>query len=78
MVKDIGASNQTASFTYDRAGNMVTATDQATNRTRRAFDALNRLYQVTDPASGLTVTGFAAHTERAPLTAVLAAAVLQL
>jgi RHS repeat-associated protein len=49
-------------------GNMVTATDQASNMTHRAFDALNRLYQITDPASGITATSYDAHNR--PLTVI--------
>jgi YD repeat-containing protein len=36
--------------------------------THRAFDALNRLYQITDPASGITTTSYDAHNR--PLTVI--------
>ena len=36
-------------------------TDQASNQTQQAFDALNRLYQITDPANGITATSYDAH-----------------
>jgi RHS repeat-associated protein len=69
MLQDIGASSQTASFTYDAVGNMVTATDQASHTTQHAFDALNRLYKITDPASGITTTSYDAHDRPLTVTA---------
>jgi len=69
MQKDIGASNQTSSFTYDAVGNMITATDQASHATLRAFDALNRLNKITDPASGVTTTSYDAHDRPLTVTA---------
>ncbi|BBO91770.1 hypothetical protein DSCOOX_49500 [Desulfosarcina ovata subsp. ovata] len=41
-------------FTYDEAGNLVSRTDKAGRTTYYAYDALNRLIKVTDPASGET------------------------
>jgi RHS repeat-associated protein len=37
--------------------------------THRAFDALNRLYQITDPASGITTTSYDAHNRPLSVTA---------
>jgi RHS repeat-associated protein len=36
---------------------------------QRAFDALNRLYQITDPASGITATSYDAHNRPLTVTA---------
>ena len=68
MIKDIGAGNQTASFSYDPNGNQTEITDPNQNSTTQAFDALNRLTQITDAASGNTIYGYDAQDNLTSVT----------
>lgn len=55
--KEIGAANTaavTTTFGYDNNGNQLTAAAPLTRNTTNAYDELNRLSQITDPANGLT------------------------
>jgi RHS repeat-associated protein len=59
--KDIGAVNQTATYTYDSNGNLKTVdgprTD-VTDVTQNQYDALNRLISSTAPDTGITKYGY--------------------
>ena len=68
VLQDIGGVGQTTSYTYDNNGNAVSITDPLTHVTQQAFDALNRLSQVTQPSpvGGTIVTTYDAHDR--PLT----------
>ncbi len=58
MLQDIGAYSETTNHAYDRDNNEVTTTDPRSKVYGHAFDALNRLYQETDPNSFQTTTGY--------------------
>jgi RHS repeat-associated protein len=49
VLKDIGAATQTTQHVYDKVGNEITTIDPRSFPYGHAFDALNRLYQETDP-----------------------------
>src|SRR5437879_2451700 len=57
LLQDIGATGQTTQYAYDNQGN-VTSIDGplagTVDVTVNAYDALNRLRQVTDPNNGIT------------------------
>jgi RHS repeat-associated protein len=52
VLKNIGGVGQTTTFGYDSNGNAVSITDPRNNMTGQAFDALNRLGEVTQPPPG--------------------------
>jgi RHS repeat-associated protein len=57
LYQDIGAANTSAvttTYGYDANGNPVTINAPLSRNTSNTFDELNRLTQVTDPASGIT------------------------
>jgi len=54
LAQDIGAQNQTTSYSYDNNGNVTGVTDPLNHTTTNAYDGLNRLVRVTDPNSGVT------------------------
>jgi len=56
--QSIGAQNQTATYEYDTNGNPILATDPLTHSTASAFDALDRLMQITDAKQGVTKLGY--------------------
>lgn len=68
MIEDIGAANQTSSFSYDPNGNQTGITDPNQNSTTQAFDALNRLTQITDATSGNTTYGYDAQDNLTSVT----------
>jgi large repetitive protein len=49
-----GGTNYSRSYTYDLAGNVLSATDAENHTNRFEYDALNRLVKTTDPAGGIT------------------------
>ena len=51
---DSGNNGQQVSFAYDGNGNVLTRTDAASHVTRYAYDAANRVTQVTAPDNGIT------------------------
>ena len=61
LAQELGASGQTTNLGYDGQGN-VTSIDGplagTTDTTTQAYDALNRLIRVTDPAGGQTTYGY--------------------
>jgi RHS repeat-associated protein len=58
LSQDIGATSQTATFSYDANDNVVSAKDPNNNTTAFAYDALNRLTQKTEP-QGSALTRYA-------------------
>ena len=57
LYQTVGAAGTTAvttSFTYDASGNPTAVAAPLSRNTANVFDALNRLTQVTDPATGVT------------------------
>jgi len=62
--KDIGAAGTaavTTAFTYDSNGNQTNINAPLSRNTVNAYDELNRLKQITDPASGVTQFGYDAN-----------------
>ena len=53
--KEIGATGQTVTHSYDANGNRLTTTDPLARVTKNSYDSLNRLVKVTDPANGQTL-----------------------
>ena len=49
VMANIGAASQTTTHAYDIDNNEITTTDPRSKVYHHAFDALNRLYQETDP-----------------------------
>jgi YD repeat-containing protein len=58
LYQDIGAVNQTTTYSYDNDGNIKTVTDPLNRLTSNAYDALNRLDQVTHADSGVIKYGY--------------------
>jgi YD repeat-containing protein len=58
LYQDIGAVNQTTTYTYDNDGNVQTITDPLNRLSSNSYDALNRLITNTDPESGVTHYGY--------------------
>jgi RHS repeat-associated protein len=59
--KDInaaGTTNVTTVFGYDRNGNSISVNAPLSRNSTSSYDYLNRLSQITDPASGTTVFGY--------------------
>ena len=59
--KEIGSANTaavTTTFGYDPVGNQTSANAPLGRNTANLYDELNRLKQVTDPASGITLFGY--------------------
>jgi len=57
LFQEIGAQNQTTEYAYDNQGNLTSIDGPlagVVDRTVNAYDALNRLRQVTDPSNGTT------------------------
>jgi len=52
--RDIAGQALETTYTYDAAGNLTAKTDKNGRTTHYAYDALNRLIRVTDPASAET------------------------
>jgi YD repeat-containing protein len=58
LVQEIGAQNQTTTYSYDDQGNVTSVTDPLTHQTVKAYDALNRLVRITDAEQGVTQYGY--------------------
>ena len=61
LFREIGAQDQTTEYGYDNQGNLTLVNGPlagAVDVTTNAYDALNRLRQVTDPGSGITQYGY--------------------
>jgi YD repeat-containing protein len=56
-----GTAAVTTSFGYDNNGNQTSADAPLSRNTASQYDALNRVEQITDPASGLTYVGYDAN-----------------
>jgi YD repeat-containing protein len=57
LFQEIGATNQTTQYAYDNQGNLTSVDGPLAgtgDTTVNAYDALNRLRQVTDPNNGIT------------------------
>jgi RHS repeat-associated protein len=71
LYQDIGAAGGTTVTTtlgYDSNGNQTSAAAPLSRNTGTQYDALNRLSQITDPASGVTVLGYDANDNLASVT----------
>jgi RHS repeat-associated protein len=71
LYQDINAAGTaavTTTFGYDNYGNQISSSAPLGRNTASAYDALNRLNQITDPASGITQLGYDANDN---LTSVL-------
>jgi YD repeat-containing protein len=64
----IGASSQATSYAYDKDNNQVSVTDPRSKVYGFAFDALNRLYQQTDPDSYQTTSSLNAQDDALSVT----------
>jgi RHS repeat-associated protein len=60
-VSAAGTANVTTVFGYDANGNQTTANAPLSRTTTNAYDELNRLKQITDPATGITQFGYDAN-----------------
>ncbi len=60
LYQDIGAVNQTTTYSYDANGNLKEVTNPLLNKTQYQYDALNRLNQVTDANLGVTQYDYSA------------------
>ncbi len=61
LVQEIGAASQTTAYTYDNQGNVTQIDGPLAGTgdvTVNAYDALNRLVQITDPLSGVVAYGY--------------------
>jgi RHS repeat-associated protein len=56
-----GTSAVTTTFGYDSNGNQTSIAAPLSRNTAKQYDALNRLIQITDPASGVTQLGYDAN-----------------
>jgi RHS repeat-associated protein len=64
LFKDINAAGTaavTTQYGYDTNGNQTTIAAPLSRNTTNAYDALNRLNQITDPANGITQFGYDAN-----------------
>jgi RHS repeat-associated protein len=69
--KDVNASGTaavTTTFGYDDNGNQTTTNAPLSRNSTNTYDALNRLKQITDPASGLTQFGYDANDNLTSVT----------
>ena len=69
--KEIGSANTSAvttTFGYDANGNQTSANAPLSRNTANLYDELNRLKQVTDPASGVTLFGYDANDNLTSVT----------
>jgi YD repeat-containing protein len=60
-VNAAGTSAVTTTFGYDNDGNQISIAAPLSRNTANQYDALNRLTQITDPASGVTQLGYDAN-----------------
>jgi YD repeat-containing protein len=71
LYKDVNAGGTaavTTSFGYDAQGNQTSIAAPLGRSTANACDELNRLKQITDPASGLTKFGYDANDDLTSVT----------
>jgi YD repeat-containing protein len=69
--KEIGADNTaavTTTFGYDLNGNQTSAAAPLGRNSSNLYDELNRLRQITDPASGITLLGYDANDNLTSVT----------
>jgi YD repeat-containing protein len=66
--QDIGAVNQTTTYTYDTNGNLTSVIDPLNRISTNMYDALNRLSQVTNPDNGITRYGYDAQDQLTSVT----------
>ncbi len=69
--KDVNAAGTTAvttSFTYDANGNQTAAAAPLSRNSSSLYDELNRVKQITDPASGITLFGYDANDNLSSVT----------
>jgi RHS repeat-associated protein len=63
-----GTAAVTTAFGYDNNGNQTTINAPLSRNTTNQYDELNRLKQVTDPATGITLFGYDANDNLASVT----------
>ena len=71
LYQDINAANTSAvttTYGYDSNGNMTSAAAPLARNTSERYDTLNRLTQITDPASGVTQLGYDANDNPVSVT----------
>jgi len=68
VMANIGAASQTTTHAYDLDNNEITTTDPRSKVYGHAFDALNQLYQETDPDLFHTTTAFDAQDNPVSVT----------
>jgi RHS repeat-associated protein len=71
LYQDINAANTSAvttTYGYDSNGNQTSAAAPLARSTGELYDALNRLTQITDPASGVTQFGYDANDNLVSVT----------
>jgi RHS repeat-associated protein len=67
-VNAAGTAAVTATFGYDNNGNQTSIAAPLARSTANAYDELNRLKQITDPASGITQFGYDANDNLTSVT----------
>jgi RHS repeat-associated protein len=67
-VNAAGTANVTTTFGYDNNGNQTTISAPLARNSTSVYDELNRLKQITDPASGITQFGFDANDNLTSVT----------
>src|SRR2546427_11192951 len=58
LLKELGAQNQPTEYGYDNQGNVKAVKAPLTHVTSNDYDALNRLWRVTDAGVGVTQYGY--------------------
>ena len=66
--KDIGAVNQTTTYSYDPNGNVTGISDPLNRLSTNTYDALNRLSQVSNPDTGIISYGYDAQDQLSSVT----------
>ena len=67
-VNAAGTANVTTVFGYDNNGNQTTTNAPLSRNSTSLYDELNRLKQITDPASGITLFGYDANDNLTSVT----------
>ena len=68
LTQELGAANQSTSYSYDNNGNLLSTTDPVNRATQYQYDPLNRLALMIDPALQNTAYGYDAHDNLTEVT----------